>query len=197
MQLARQLVTEAMYLAMERASKVKHELRDSELWAMPGASPRHNRLTVKCATQLDRALGAGTCVPLSSDQRIHIPETGNYCYPDVTVVCGDPRYHAVDSDSILNPRLIVEVLSQSTQRHDRGAKFEDYRSIDTFEEYVLVWQDRVRIEVRRREDERRWTIETFGAGEHVELRSVRAELDVDALYAGVFQLKGDADPPSL
>ena len=67
MQLARQLVTEAMYLAMERASKVKHELRDGELWAMPGASPRHNRLTVKCATQLDRALGAGTCVPLSSD----------------------------------------------------------------------------------------------------------------------------------
>jgi Uma2 family endonuclease len=184
-----------MYLAMERAAEVKHEYRDGEVWAMAGASPRHNKLAATCIGQLYAFLRGGRCVALGSDQRVHVPATGDYCYPDVTVVCGEPTYHARDPDSITNPSLLVEVLSRSTEKDDRGTKFEEYRSIDSFEEYVLIWQDRVKVEVRRREDQRHWTIEELGAGDVLELRSVSAKLEVDALYEGAFLLKGDDPRP--
>lgn len=181
-----------MYLAMERVADAKHELRGGEVLAMAGGSPRHNRISARCIAELDAALRARQCVPLGSDQRVHVPATHSYCYPDVTVVCGEPRYHPADPDSITNPRLIVEVLSRSTEKDDRGAKFEEYRSIDSFEEYVLVWQDRVKVEVRRREGARRWIIFELGAGESLELRSLGIAVQVDALYEGAFELRGDA-----
>lgn len=186
----RAVVTEATYLAMERAADTKHELRDGDILAMAGASPRHNRIAARCVAELDAALRGGACAPLGSDQRVHIPATGNYCYPDITVVCV-PQYHAEDPDSITNPRAIVEVLSRSTQKDDRGTKFEDYRSIEGFAEYVLLWQDRVHVEIRRREGARRWTIEELGAGEVLELRSVGVTLSIDALYDGAFEFRGD------
>ncbi len=189
----RLVVTEAMYLAMERAAVVKHELRDGEMWAMAGASPRHNRLASRCIADLDAALRGKPCVPLGSDQRVQVPATGSYCYPDVTVLCGEAQYHHEDADSIINPRVIVEVLSRTTQKDDRGAKFEEYRSIQCFDEYVLIWQDRVKVEVRRRESPKRWAIDEHGAGEIVELRSIGVRLDIDALYEGAFALRGD-DP---
>ncbi|MBC8073770.1 MAG: Uma2 family endonuclease [Deltaproteobacteria bacterium] len=192
----RLVVTEAMYLAMERAAVVKHELRDGEMWAMAGASPRHNRLASRCIAEFDSALRGKPCVPLGSDQRVHVPATGSYCYPDVSVLCGGGQYHDGDPDSITNPHVIVEVLSRTTQKDDRGAKFEEYRSIPSFEEYVLIWQDRVKVEVRRREAPKRWSIDEYGAGEVVELRSIGVTLDIDALYEGAFALRGDApDPP--
>lgn len=187
----RAVVTEAMYLAMEHASDAKHELRDGDIFTMAGASPRHNRLAARCLADLDAALRAGTCAPLGSDQRVHIPATGNYCYPDITVVCAPPQYHGEDPDAITNPRVIVEVLSRCTQKDDRGAKFEDYRSIEAFEEYVLVWQDRIHVEVRRREGPKRWTIEELGPGDELELRSVGVKLNVDALYDGAFAFRSD------
>ena len=183
--------TEAMYLAMERAAEVKHEFREREVWAMAGASPRHNLIALNCASELRAALRGKSCVPLGSDQRVHVPARGSYCYPDVTVVCGEVHYHAADPDSITNPRVVVEVLSRSTEKDDRGSKFDEYRSIDTFEEYVLVRQDRVHVELRRREGEKRWTILELGAGEQLELRSLGVTLAVDALYEGAFALRGD------
>jgi Uma2 family endonuclease len=192
----RPVVTEAMYLAMERASDIKHEYRGAELWAMAGASPRHNRLAARCIAELDGALREGDCVPLGSDQRVHVPASGDYCYPDVTVICGEVHYHPEDPDSITNPRLIVEVLSRSTEKDDRGTKFEEYRSIESLGEYVLVWQDRVKVEIRRRESQKRWTIEELGAGDVIELRSVGATLRVDAVYDGAFRLKGDDLDPA-
>ncbi len=139
----------------------------------------------------EAALRGKGCVPLGSDQRVHVPTIGSYCYPDVTVVCGEPHYHAADPDSITNPRLIVEVPSRTTEKHDRGGKFEEYRSIDGFDGYVLIWQDQIKVEVRRRESARRWTIEEFGAGDVIALESINVSLNVDALYDGVFRSKGD------
>jgi Uma2 family endonuclease len=189
-------ITEAMYLAMERVAPTKHEYVDGEVRAMAGASPRHNRLAVACSAQLDAVLRGRDCAPLSSDQRVHVPATGDYCYPDVTVICGEPRYHAEDPDSLTNPRLIVEVLSRSTEKHERGVKFEAYRSIPSFEEYVLVSQDQVKIEVRRRESERKWTIEEYGAGDVITLASVGATLDVDSLYEDAFRFRGEEPKPA-
>ncbi len=183
-------ITEEMYLAMERLSDVKHELHDGQLWAMAGASARHNGLVVACSAQLYSGLRGQPCTPLASDQRVHIPATGEYCYPDLTVVCGEAEFHAKDRDSLVNPTLIVEVLSKSTARYDRGAKFDGYRAIPSFSEYVLVWQEAVRVEVRFRESPRRWSLEEFGAGEVVPLRSIDAQLDVDALYEGMLALQG-------
>jgi Uma2 family endonuclease len=187
----RAVVTEAMYLAMERASDVKHELRDGDILAMAGASPRHNRLAARCLAELDSALRSRPCAPLGSDQRVHIPATGNYCYPDITVVCDPPEYHREDQDAITNPRVIVEVLSRSTHKDDLGTKFEDYRSIAAFEEYVLISQDRIHVEVRRREGPKRWTIEELSAGDELELRSLGIRMPVDALYEGAFGFRGD------
>jgi Uma2 family endonuclease len=184
-------ITEAMYLAMEKVSTVKHELYCGEVWAMAGGSPRHNALGAACITELKVALRGSDCAPLTSDQRVHVPATGNYCYPDVAVICGEPAYHAADPDSITNPRVIVEVLSKSTAKHDTGAKFEEYKSIASFREYVLVAQDRVHVEVRRREGEHRWVIDEYGAGSTIELRSIGITIDVDALYDGAFRFKGD------
>lgn len=185
------VVTEAMYLAMERAADVKHEYRDGELWAMAGGSPRHNKLAATCIGELYGALRGGPCAAFGSDQRVHVPATGNYCYPDVTVVCGEPQYHATDRDSITNPRLVIEVLSRSTEKDDRGSKFEEYRSIPTLEEYVLVWQDHARVEIRRRDGDKRWTIEELGPDDTLELRSVNATLSLATLYEGAFALPGD------
>jgi Uma2 family endonuclease len=184
-------ITEAMYLAMERLANDKHELYNGEVWAMAGGSPRHNYLCSSVNGQLRSGLQGRGGAPLTSDQRIHIPATGNYCYPDVPVVCGEPTYHASDPDSITNPRLIVEVLSRSTATHDRGPKFEEYRSIPSFEEYVLIWQDRVHVEVRRREAPHRWVVEEHDAGARIELRSLGISLDVDAVYEGAFAYRGD------
>jgi Uma2 family endonuclease len=186
--------TEAMYLAMERVAENKHELYRGEIWAMAGGSPRHNRLSVRCSALLDQATSATSgreCAPLSSDQRVHVPATGAYCYPDVTVVCGEPTYHSADPDTITNPRLVVEVLSRTTKSHDLGTKFDEYTSIESFTEYVLIWQDRVHVEVRRREGPNRWVVETYEAGAKIELASIGATLDVDALYDGAFRFRGD------
>lgn len=182
-----------MYLAMERVSEVKHEYVDGDVWVMAGGSPRHNRLAAACIELLGAVLRGTDCVPLSSDQRVHVPATGNYLYPDVTLVCGEPQYHPEDPDSLLNPRLLVEVLSRSTEKHDRGGKFEDYRSISSFREYVLVWQDRVHVEVRRRESERRWAIEEHAAGDVIELASIGATFAIDVLYDGVFRFPADGE----
>lgn len=185
----RPIITEAMYLAMERVSDVKHELHRGEIWA--GGSPRHGRLAMACGAQLENALRGTSCAPLTSDVRVHVPASGTYCYPDVTVVCGEPRYHTADPDSITNPRLIVEILSRTTEQHERTTKFDEYSSIESFLEYVLIRQDRVHIEVRRREGPHRWLVEEFGAGARVELRSIGAVLDVDALYEGAFRFRSD------
>lgn len=187
----RALITEAMYLAMEQVSTVKHELYCGEVWAMAGGSPRHNALSAACISELRAGTRGGDCAPLTSDQRVHVPATGNYCYPDVTVVCGEPSYHTADPDSLSNPRLIVEVLSKSTGKHDAGAKFDEYRSIASFQEYVLIAQNRVHVEVRHRDGDHRWVIEEFGAGSRIDLRSIGVTLDVDALYDGAFRFKGD------
>ena len=120
---------------------------------------------------------------------------GNYCHPDVTVVCGELEYHNADPDSVLNPTVIVEVLSHSTEAHDRGAKFDDYRSIPSLKEYVLVSQDRTRVEVlgRATASEATWRHTFYGESDTVALPSLGIELPMTDLYEGAFELRGDGE----
>ena len=166
------------YLPWEREQPSKHEFFDGEVFAMAGGSPRHNALVISVAAALRGALASKGCATLSSDQRIAVDD--RCVYPDASVVCGPVELQTNTRDVIVNPQIVVEVLSQSTEQYDRGVKWESYQTIPTLE---------VRIEHFRR-DGVRWIYRAFGVAERIELAN-GATLDVDAIFAGVLELPGD------
>jgi Uma2 family endonuclease len=178
--------TEDEYLELERRSETKNELINGQIVAMAGASFEHNDIAANVLTALRVLLRGKGCRAVGSDQRVHVPATGLFTYPDVTVVCGKPEFHPKDQDTLTNPRVLVEVLSDSTERYDRGAKFAHYRSIPSFVEYVLVAQDEPRVEHFRRVETEQWLLTVYrGEGARVELRALGCELPVAELYEGV------------
>ncbi len=136
-------LTEEEYLAFERVSHVRHEYLRGHVFAMAGASREHNLLTGNVAGELRRQLKGKPCETYSNDMLVMVSKTGLYTYPDVVVVCGTPRFLDERRDTLLNPLLIIEVLSPSTEAFDRGDKFKHYRSLDSFGEYVLIARDKM------------------------------------------------------
>jgi Uma2 family endonuclease len=178
------LVTEDDYLELERRAEAKHELINGVILAMAGASPVHNAIAGNIARALGTLLKNRRCLVFPSDQRVHVEATGLYTYPDVTVACDELRFHPKDRDTLLNPRLIVEVLSDATEAYDRGAKFGDYRTIPSLLEYVLVSQHEHRIEHYRRLDTGQWVLTTSdGDAASVALPALGCELPVAEVYA--------------
>ena len=151
------LLTPEEYLAFERASEVKHEYVAGEIFAMTGATRRHNLIAMNSGTQIRPQLRGRRCEIYPSDMRVKIEALGIYTYPDLSVVCGSPRFEERREDTLLNPLLLIEVLSPSTERYDRGMKFRRYQLIPTFAEYLLIAQDRPRIEHYLRQDDGSWT----------------------------------------
>lgn len=177
----RTLMTYAEYLAAEQHAPVKHEYLRGQVWAMAGGTVEHGRLAVAVSTALSNALRGKPCVVLSSDVRVRIESTDRATYPDVTVVCG-PRVMATDDrDAIINPVVLVEVLSDSSEADDRGEKFAHYRRLPSLREYVLVSQRERRIEVFRREGDH-WSLYEAGPMESIELTSIGATLAVDEIF---------------
>jgi Uma2 family endonuclease len=177
------------YLAWEREQPVRHEFYRGEVFAMAGGSMRHNRLCVKLARVLDTQL-EGRCAVLSSDQRVVAAPRSRYVYPDLSVVCGPIVAEPGTSDVLMNPTLLVEVLSSSTEQYDRGLKWEGYQRIESLTDYLLVSQAAPRIEHFLRDRKRTWVYQFAGAGERLALTN-GVELDVDAIFAGVMELPGD------
>lgn len=178
----RETVDPATYLERERASPTKHEYFAGEIYAMAGASPAHSRITINLSREIDSRLLGGPCVTYSSDQRVKVSATGFYTYPDLVVVCGEPQYDDSELDTLLNPTLIVEVLSPSTEAYDRGVKFARYRRIPSLQEYVVVSQDRARVERHRRRDAV-WELEEFdGLEAALSLVTVPGEIPLTRLY---------------
>lgn len=134
------------YLEKESVALEKSEYYAGEIFLMAGASPNHNRIAANVSAELNIGLRGGECEAFNSDQRLYIKKNGLYTYPDVMVVCGQIEFDSRDKDSITNPVLIVEVLSPSTANYDRGGKFELYRDIPSFSEYVLIHQEKIHIE---------------------------------------------------
>src|SRR5262249_52342736 len=130
------------YLKLEREASYKSEYLDGEIFAMAGASRRHNLISINAGSSLNAQLAERECEVYVSDMRVRVEATNLLTYPDVVVVCGEPRFHDEDADTLLNPTLIIEVLSKSTSRFDRGEKFEHYRAIESFVEYLLIAQDK-------------------------------------------------------
>lgn len=173
------------YLAFETASDTKHEYVNGEVYAMAGGTVTHGALTSAMITELSNALRNRRCRVLSSDVRVRSLTTGIATYPDVTVVCQQVNTAPDDANSVINPTLIVEVLSESTEGYDRGAKAAHYRRIPSLSEYVLVAQSEPLVEVYRRNERGNWELFVEARqGERVELRSCGEPitLDVDSIY---------------
>ena len=179
-------IGEDEFLALERRSETKHELVNGQIVAMAGATFEHNVLAANVLAALGVLLRGKGCKAVGSDQRVHVPATGLFTYPDVTVVCGTPAFHPKDPVTLINPRVLVEVLSDATERYDRGAKFAHYRSIPSLAEYVLVAQDEPRVEHFRRVETGQWLLTVAsGEGARVELPALGCALLVGDVYEGV------------
>lgn len=169
------------YLAQERTASIKHEYVAGMVLAMAGGSPEHARLAGSLARLLGNAVDGRPCAVFSSDLRVRIAQTDRATYPDLTVVCGRRETAPDDDDAIINPTVLVEVLSDSTEADDRGEKFAHYRRLASLREYVLVARKTQRIEVYRR-DADRWLLTEHGPGTSFELPSIEARIAVDDVY---------------
>jgi Uma2 family endonuclease len=175
------------YLAAERAqADVKYEYLDGEVFAMTGASFNHNLIVLNLGSELRSQLKDGPCRVLPSDMRVRIQAANASKYPDLVALCKEPLFHDEQQDVLLNPSLIVEVLSPSTEAYDRGAKFASYRRLPSLEEYVLVSQGRPQIEVYARQPDGRWLLgETGGMDAEVTFESLGCRVALREIYAKV------------
>jgi len=139
-------ITPQAHLAAERTGEIKHEDYDGQVYAMAGASERHHLIAMNIGASLHGQLRRRTCTVYPSDLRIKVSPLGFYTYPDISAVCGAPQFEETHRDTLLNPTVLVEVLSPSTENYDRGRKFQFYRGLSSLREYVLVTQESVHIE---------------------------------------------------
>jgi Uma2 family endonuclease len=178
------------FLAWEREQSERHEYFRGQVFAMAGGSPRHNALCVRTGAALLAAVGHRGCSVFSSDQRIGVGVGERYVYPDISAVCGQVALEQGTRDVINNPTILIEVLSSSTEQYDRGLKWEGYQRMPSLDDYVLVSQLEARIEHFRRDAAGAWFYRAATAGERITLTN-GAVLDVDSIFAGVFELPGD------
>jgi Uma2 family endonuclease len=174
------------YLAWERLQPTKHEFFQGEIFAMAGATREHNLIVLNIGAELRNALRKKPCEVYPSDMRSNITTTGLYTYPDAIVVCGKPEFVDDTHDTLLNPKVVVEVLSESSESYDRGKKFEQYRSIASLAEYVLVAQDHVLVEHFSRQPDGSWLLREARAGGRIVLPSIDCTIEVDEIYLNVF-----------
>ena len=179
------LKTPEEYLAKERKALTKSEYRNGQIQAMPGASHEHNVIMGNTFAELHIQLRDRTCIVYPSDMRVKVSSTGRYTYPDVVVVCDEPEFEDSHFDTLLNPTVLIEVLSPSTAAYDRGDKFAAYQKLDSLREYVLISQNSVCVEHYLREDQA-WDLTEFRSLSDVfHLTSIGCELSLRAIYAKI------------
>jgi len=186
------------YLALERKSETRNEYYNGEIFAMAGASREHNLIAGNLFRDIGNQLEDRPCETYMNDMRVWIEATGLYTYPDVVVVCGEPRFQDREVDTLLNPTVIVEVLSPTTAAYDRGDKFRHYRRIDSLREFVLISQDRMMVEryTRRGND---WVLSDLTDPDQVlKLESIGCQIPLNRIYAKItFPEPGAAEEPTL
>ena len=186
-------VTAADYLAAERTGKTKHEYVAGQVYAMAGASERHNLVAGNTFASLHAQLRRRSCNVYPSDMRVKTRAMGLYTYPDLSIVCGTPQFEDERRDTLLNPTVIVEVLSPTTESYDRGRKFQHYRTMPSLVEYVLVAQDAMHIEQYTRQADGRWVLtEADGPQGVIELTAIGCTLRLDEVYEKVEFAEGEA-----
>jgi len=171
----------AEYLEFAEQAEVRQEFDNGQITAMAGGTIEHSRLVARMGYLLQQALEGKPCNVFSSDGRVRIEATNRATYPDVSVVCGPVKVASDDPHGITNPVVLVEVLSETTEKDDRGAKFAHYRRLPSLREYVLVGQDSPRVEIFRREADL-WVFREYGPGQEFSLASLDVTISVDRLY---------------
>ena len=178
-------LTPEEYLALERKATIKSEYLDGQMYAMSGASRAHNRICINICAEFNAQLKGSDCEIYAIDMRVKVDSAGLYTYPDVLVVCDEPRFEDDSFDTLLNPTALFEILSPSTEAYDRGAKFGYYRQLDSLQEYTLVSQDCMRVERYLRQGGQ-WILTEFGKPEDVvDFTSINCELSLREIYAKV------------
>src|SRR5215472_12463154 len=170
------------YVAHDAASNTKHEYLDGQIYAMAGGTPEHAPLISSVHGHLWKQIGGTRCRPHMADLRIRVLQTGLATYPDIPIVCGRSERDPEDANTVTNPTVIVEVLSASTEKYDRGEKFEHYKQIPSLREYVLVAHEQRAIEVWTRGADGQWARAVYASGDRAEIDAVKAVLEVDAVY---------------
>ena len=182
---AQTYLTPEEYLAWERKQPFKNEYHNGQIIAMSGASRSHNRITVDITIELGNQLMDSDCEVFANEMRVRTSPTVSYFYPDVIVVCGEPRFEDDTFDTLLNPIVVIEVLSPSTAAYDRGEKFESYKQLASLQEYILISQNRVRVESYHRQGAQ-WLHNTLQRLEDVlPLASLECEVPLRAIYRRV------------
>ncbi len=183
-----QPLTEEEYLRIERAAFEKSEFHGGEMFAMAGGTPNHSLIGNRTTSLLDR-LVPSSCRVFNSDQRIHMAAPGTFTYADGLGVCGKPEFDSDQKDNLLNPLLIVEVLTPSTQDYDRGKKFELYRTIESFREYLIVHQDRRFVEHHSKQEDGSWVLREYtGTSATVAIPRLDLQIPLLDLYGTALDL---------
>ncbi len=183
---SKQKISIEAYLEMENASLEKHEYYKGEVFAMSGAKVPHNKIASNLSGILYKKLRGKKCQPFNSDQRIHIHSNTLFTYPDISIVCGEILTLNNDEYNVLNPTVIIEVLSKSTKNYDRGEKFKLYRDIATLKEYILVDSESIHIEVFRLNKNNHWELEEYNdINSNLEIKAISESLSIREIYEGV------------
>jgi Uma2 family endonuclease len=176
----------ADYLAQERSAEIRHEYHQGEVFGMAGGTRSHSLLGNAVNTELNLICRSCGCIPFNGDMRIRIEAEDRFLYPEASVVCGPPISSMSDPDSIINPLLVAEVLSDSSEAYDRGEKFRLYRRLPSLQEYVLISQRQPLVEVYFQHEPGQWTYQAWeGLEARVQLRSLGAEMLMEELYRNV------------
>ena len=181
-----QRITETEYLDLERHAEFKSEFFAGEVFPMSGGTPLHSQIATNLAAELRNELKGKRCVPYNSDLRLKVEATGLLTYPDLSVVCGPLQLATGTDDTVVNPTVIVEVLSDSTEAYDRGKKFENYRLMPSLREYLLVSQKEPRIDQFIRQENEQWLLrEAAGLQASLSLPSLEIKISLAEVFAGV------------
>ena len=180
-------LTPEEYLAIERKAEYKSEYIDGVMYAMAGGSPQHSLISGNVLTKINVQLRTGPYQVYNSDMKTRVPSSRRFHYPDVTVICEKTRFADTEKDVLLNPLLIVEVLSDNTADYDRNEKFDDYKEIESFREYLLVAQDEPLVERFLKRPDGSWiSAKVEGLDQSVELMTINCRLKLKDIYSKVF-----------
>lgn len=181
---ARKLYSEEEYLALERKAEFKSEYFAGEIFMMAGAKERHNLITWNLLSELHSVFKNKPCKAYLSDMRVRVADNGLYTYPDISIVCDKAEFLDENTDTLLNPIILIEVLSESTESYDRGKKFEFYRTIPSLKEYILVSTTHQKIEKYKR-NQNSWILTESETGKPFTIESIDCILHLEDVYAKV------------
>ncbi len=180
--LAKKLISVPEYLEIERTSEEKHEYYKGELFAMAGAKKKHNQIVFNIMGEFYNQLKEKPCIAFGSDMKVQVKPDGLFTYPDISALCGEEKYLDAKEDTLLNPSLLIEVLSESTENYDRGKKFILYRELESLQEYVLVSSEYKKIEIYRRTANNQWLLSDVKEDEPVVFETIQCSVPLKEIY---------------